>query len=208
MTAEFRSEDVDAGELYRTLAGAIVPRPIGWISTVDPNGRANIAPYSFFGVACVDPPMIQFAPGTTADGDLKDTVRNIRDSGEFVHNLVTEDTLEQMHKSSARFPADESEFDQCDIEREPARTVSPPRVAASPIAFECTLHRALELGTHTLIIGEIQHLRIDENVQTAEGKLDIDRFDGVGRLTGGRYVTLDSQVSLGSLKDEDFPKGA
>lgn len=206
MSVSFRPEEVEDRKVYRTLAGTVVPRPIGWISTCDSDGNANLAPFSFFNVACVDPPMVHFAHGTTADGSSKDTANNIHETGEFVHNLVTEKTLEDMHNSSAPFPSSESEFEACDIEAESSDTISPPRVKNSPVSFECSLHKALELGTHTLFIGEIQCVHFDSSVTTADGELDIDKFDGIGRLTAGRYATLDSQLKLDSVKTEDFPK--
>lgn len=206
MPTSFRPKEVEDRKIYRTLVGTVVPRPIGWISTCDADGNTNIAPFSFFGVACVDPPLVHFAQGTTADGSLKDTANNIHETGEFVHNLVTEQTLEDMHNSSAPFPPGESEFDACDIASTPSSTVAPPRVMDSPVSFECSLHEALELGTHTLFIGEIQCVHFDSTVTTADGELDIDKFDGVGRLTAGRYATLESQLSLDRVKAEDFPK--
>jgi flavin reductase (DIM6/NTAB) family NADH-FMN oxidoreductase RutF len=205
MTIRFQPENVESSTNYRTIVGSIVPRPIGWISTVDAAGVDNVAPYSFFGIACVDPPMLQFAQGKHADGSLKDTGKNIRDTEEFVHNLVTEQTLESMHQSSVTMPRDESEFDACEIERSPSHIVSPPRVADAVASFECSLHRTLELGSHTLIIGRIECIHIDESA-TTDGKIDIDKFDPVGRITAGRYLSVESQIMMDSVKDEDFPK--
>jgi len=205
MGMSFRPADAGSAVNYRTLVGAVVPRPIGWISTVGADGVDNVAPFSFFGVACVDPPMLQFSQGTRADGTMKDTGRNVHETGEFVHNVVTESTLEAMHESSATLGPGESEFDACGIERAPARTVSPPRVADAVASFECRLHRALELGTHTLFVGRVEYVHVDESA-TTDGSLDIDAFDPVGRLTAGRYVGVDSQCRMEPVKGEDFPK--
>lgn len=205
MTVEFRPEDVEARRVYRTLTATVVPRPIGWISTRSADGTDNLAPYSFFNVACVDPPLIHFSQGTHADGALKDTANNIHETEEFVHNVVTEATLRQMHQSSTTLPPTESEFDAYDIDRAPSRTVSPARVADSPIAFECTLDRAMELGTHTLFIGEVQYIHFDESV-TINEDLDIEKLDTIGRLTAGNYLSIDSKIKQETVKDEDFPK--
>lgn len=205
MDITFRPDDVDPAVMYRTIVGSVVPRPIGWISTVDSDGVDNIAPFSFFGVGCVDPPILHFTAGTYADGRMKDTAQNIHETEEFVHNLVSERTLEGMHASSQTIDSDQSEFDVCDIERAPSETVAPPRVANAVASFECSLHQAIDLGTHTMYFGEIEYIHIDESATTDE-KIDIDKFNGIGRLTAGRYLTFDSQFTMESIKEEDFPK--
>ena len=206
MVIGYRPKDVEDRRIYRTLSTAIIPRPIGWISTCNSEDKDNLAPFSFFTVSCVDPPMIQFTHGTRADGSLKDTAHNIHEIEEFVHNVVTEETLELMHQSSITLPSDESEFDVYGIERAPSQIVSPPRVAASPVSFECTLHQTLELGTHTVFIGKIEFIHCDDSVTTANGELDIEKLDAVGRLTAGRYLLSDSVAEIDSVKDSDFPK--
>nr|WP_245800555.1 flavin reductase family protein [Natrinema saccharevitans] len=125
------------GSLYRILSSAVVPRPIAWVSTTDGDGVDNLAPYSFFTVASVDPPVLLFAPVDGADG-FKDTPRNARDTGEFVVNLVTEDLAEAMNETSATLPAAESEFDHAGLERAASSAVDVPRVAGAKVAFECT----------------------------------------------------------------------
>jgi flavin reductase (DIM6/NTAB) family NADH-FMN oxidoreductase RutF len=144
--------------------------------------------------------MIHIAPGMYEDGLPKDTARNIESTGEFVHNVVTEETLHQMHCSSERLPTEESEFDACGIQKVPSETVSPPRVRDSVISFECSLHRNLDLGSHTLIIGQIEHMAIDESVLNLEEEIDIEKLDAIGRLTAGKYVSIDSQFELESIK--------
>ncbi len=206
MPVEFRPSDVESRKVYRTLVSGVVPRPIGWISTIDADGNDNIAPFSFFNVACVDPPIIHFAHGTHADGTLKDTARNILETEEFVHNVVTGEVLERMHGTSATYPSEVSEFDACEIERAPSETVVPPRVADAKVSFECTLDRALELGSHILFLGEIQYIHLDDSVVTDEGELDIFELDAVGRLAAGQYLELKEFLELPSVKDEDFPK--
>lgn len=206
MEIGYRPEDVEDRRIYRTLSTTVVPRPIGWISTCNSDGEDNLAPFSFFTVSCVDPPMIQFTHGTRANGSLKDTAHNIHETEEFVHNVVTEETVEMMHQSSSTLPSDESEFDVYGIERASSEIVSPPRVAASPISFECTLQQTLELGTHTVFIGKIEFIHCEDSVTTATGELDIEKLDAVGRLTAGRYLLSDSVVGIDSVTDSDFPK--
>jgi flavin reductase (DIM6/NTAB) family NADH-FMN oxidoreductase RutF len=206
MVTELNPAGVEPATIYRTLVGTVVPRAIGWISTVDSDGNENIAPFSFFGVACVDPPMIHFTQGSRDGGQLKDTGNNIYETEEFVHNMVTRDLLESMHHSSKTFNQNTNEFERCGIEKRPSKTIKPPQVAASPVTVECTLHEALELGSHTLFIGEIQHINILDSA-LKNGKLDIDSIDPIGRLTAGRYVSIDSQIKLDSVKDEAFSDG-
>ncbi|WP_202979383.1 flavin reductase family protein [Natrinema versiforme] len=188
--------DVDEreGSLYRILSSAVVPRPIAWVSTKSEDGVDNLAPYSFFTVASVDPPVLLFAPVDGAEG-LKDTPRNARDTGEFVVNLVTEDLAEAMNETSATLPAGESEFDHADLERADSTAVDPPRVAGAKVAFECTLRDLIDVGGSTLVLGEVRHVHLAESV-TTDGKIDIDEIDAVGRLAGSLYARTDDRFSL------------
>lgn len=113
------------GSLYRTLTGTVVPRPIGWISTTGPDGSDNLAPYSFFNVVSVDPPIVMFAPGPRPDGPT-DTAANVEDSGEFVLNVVTKDFAEAMNETSTTLPRGESEFDHAGLGRARSTGVDPP----------------------------------------------------------------------------------
>ncbi|WP_254763573.1 flavin reductase family protein [Natrinema marinum] len=188
--------DVDDhdGSLYRILSSAVVPRPIAWVSTTSDDGVDNLAPYSFFTVASVAPPVLLFAPVDGADG-LKDTPRNARDTGEFVVNLVTEELAEAMNETSATLPAGESEFDHADLERAESAAVEPPRVAGAKVAFECDLHDLIDVGGSTLVLGEVRHVHLDESV-TSDRKIDIDEIDAVGRLAGSRYARLGDRFSI------------
>lgn len=188
--------DVDdhGGSLYRILSSAVVPRPIAWVSTRSADGVDNLAPYSFFTVASVEPPVVLFAPVDSADG-LKDTPRNARDTGEFVVNLVTDDLADAMNETSATLPADESEFDHADLERADSTAVDPPRVADAKVAFECTLHDLVDVGGSTLVLGEVRHVHLEESV-TTDGEIDVDEIDAVGRLAGSRYARTTDRFSL------------
>lgn len=172
--------------LYRTMTGAVVPRPIGWISTTSEDGVDNLAPYSFFNVVTADPPILMFAPAS-GTGALKDSARNVIDTGEFVHNVVTRDLATAMNATSATLPPDESEFDHADVERAQSEKVTPPRVAAADLAFECELYDAIDIGISTLILGEVVMVHVDDAV-TTEGKVDVEKVDAVGRLAGNWYA--------------------
>lgn len=141
----------------------VCPRPIGWISTCDSKGRANIAPYSFFNAVCDAPPAVAFA----SDG-WKDSARNIAETGEFAFNFVTQDHAQLMNRSSVRFEKGTDEFSEVEIEREPCRKISVPRVANSPAVLECKLMNIVELhdieGRKTeykLVIGQVVGVHID-----------------------------------------------
>ncbi|WP_226041399.1 flavin reductase family protein [Natrinema sp. DC36] len=188
--------DVDEtdGSLYRILSSAVVPRPIAWVSTRSEDGVDNLAPYSFFTVASVEPPVLLFAPVDGAEG-LKDTPRNARDTGEFVVNLVTEDLAAAMNETSATLPAGESEFDHAALERADSTAVDPPRVADARVAFECTLHDLVDVGGSTLVLGEVRHVHLEESV-TTDGKIDVGKIDAVGRLAGSHYARTTDRFSL------------
>ncbi|AKT50418.1 flavin reductase family protein [Arsenicicoccus sp. oral taxon 190] len=150
--------------LYGLLTSVVVPRPIAWVTSRSAAGVDNLAPHSFFTVACVDPPMVQF----TSVG-VKDTLRNVRETGEFVVHLLGERHLEVGNASGTDYPPEVSELDALGLEREPSASVAVPRLAASPVAIECRLHAALTLGDSTLVIGAVQHVAVDEAV------LDLER---------------------------------
>jgi len=183
----------DFGSAYRLLSTAVTPRPIGWISSRSKAGVDNLAPYSFFNVVAVDPPVVMFAPvGST---DLKDTPRNVRETGEFVVNTVSRDLGDQMHATSATLGEGESEFDHVGIERAESVVVDSPRVAAAKAAFECELYDWIEVGGSVLILGEVVHAHVDEDVLT-DGQIDIESLDTVGRLSGSQYASTAERFGI------------
>ena len=181
------------GSPYRLLSTAVTPRPIGWISTTSPEGVDNLAPYSFFNVVAVDPPVVMFAP--VGNSELKDTPRNVQETEQFVVNTVTHDLVEQMNATSATLPAGESEFDQVGIKRADSVVVEPPRVAAAKVVLECDLYDWIEVGGSVLILGEVVHVHVDEAVLT-DGQIDINNLETVGRLSGSQYASTDDRFSI------------
>ncbi len=158
MRTDFAAEDPDVN-VYRLLTAVVVPRPIAWVTTLSENGLVNLAPHSFYTVACARPPIVQFS-----SVGKKDTLRNVLATGEFVVNLAHAPLLEQVNNSAARFPPDQSEVEQLDIEMEPSLRVAPPRVARSPVAIECTVHSTNELGDSTVVLGDVRLISVAQEV--------------------------------------------
>jgi flavin reductase (DIM6/NTAB) family NADH-FMN oxidoreductase RutF len=193
---EINAANLDADAAYRLLVGAVVPRPIAWITTVAPSGLVNAAPFSCYTFVCNDPPMLAINIGKR-EGQSKDTARNIRDSGEFVVNVVTEDLLESMHATSAECGPEISEIEAMKIAVVPSVAVRPPRIAASPINLECRLDNVLELGRHRneLVFGRIVHFHIADAV-CERGRIDSQKVKPVARLAGRRYASLGDVLNL------------
>lgn len=181
---------LDRRSLYRIGTTAIVPRPIGWLSTCDSDGIYNVAPFSSFTYLSHDPLVVGFSTGVRDDGRLPDTTRNVLETEELVFNLVTEESLVDMKRSSESIPSKESEFDRFDIEHEPSTTVAPPRVAASPVCLECVLYDTYEFPHgRMLVMAKVVHIHIDDDVLT-DGEIDAAKIDAVGRIGGPNYTSI------------------
>jgi flavin reductase (DIM6/NTAB) family NADH-FMN oxidoreductase RutF len=181
----------DARAVYRLLIGSVVPRPIGWASTVSASGVANLAPFSFFTVVCARPPMISLTIARRADGGEKDTLKNVRATGELCFNVATRPVWERMVDTGNGFPEGDSEFAETGLTPLASVKVKPPRVGEVPIHFECRLHQAIELGAsrHTLVIGEVVLIHVDPACMTGK-YVDMRKLDPVGRLNGYSYTAL------------------
>jgi len=188
---EFDPSKIGNREVYRLLTGAVVPRPIGWASTINAKGVANLAPFSFFTVVCVIPPMISLTIARNPDGTEKHTLKNVRENGEFCFNVVTMPVWKEMVDSANAIPEDDSEFDKTGMTPIPCVKIKPPRVKEVPIHFECKLHQVIELGPnrHPLVIGEAIYIHVDPAIMT-NGYIDMKKLDPIGRLNGFQYVTL------------------
>ncbi len=188
------SGDPDAfGSPYRLLSTAVTPRPIAWVSSRGPAGE-NLAPYSFFNVVAVDPPVVMFAPVATAAAP-KDTLTNAVETEAFVVNVVTRDLVEAMNASSATLDSAESEFAYAGVTPVEADRVDAPRVEEATVSFECELYDAHEVGGSTMVLGEVVRAHVDEDVLTA-GRIDVDRLETVGRLAGNWYASTDDRFEI------------
>lgn len=177
---------------YAWMTSVITPRPIAWVSTISPDGKPNLAPFSFFQGVCSNPPTLLFVPTNNRDGGKKDTLRNIEAVPEFVVNVVPHALAASMNATSAPLPHGESEFAHAGLATAPATKVRPPRVAASPVAIECTLDRVVTVGSGVgagnIVIGRIVAMHVDESVLGADGKIDARKLDLVGRMGGDFYT--------------------
>jgi flavin reductase (DIM6/NTAB) family NADH-FMN oxidoreductase RutF len=191
---------IPAREAYAWMSGTILPRPIAWVSTLFPDGRANLAPFSFFQGITSNPPVLMFVPVNNRDGRKKDTLRNIEQVPEFVVNLVSYALAEPMNHSSASLPYGESEFEKFGVAPAPSDRIRPPRVAAAPVAFECALHSIVPIGEGAqaahVVFGKILVAHIREDVLGSDGRPDPGKLDLVGRLGGELYSRTTDRFSL------------
>jgi flavin reductase (DIM6/NTAB) family NADH-FMN oxidoreductase RutF len=187
-------------DVYSLMTTSIMPRPVAWVSTMSPGGRTNLAPFSFFQGVTANPPTLLIVPVNNRDGRKKDTARNIEETGEFVVNVVPFALAEQMNATASLLPAEESEFETFGIAQAPSTRVRPPRVAATPIAFECTLHLIVPVGEGPLaasvIFGRIQYAHIADDVLGPDGTPDPGKLDLVGRLGGELYTRTTDRFAI------------
>jgi len=195
-------------ETHKLMIGSIVPRPIAFVSTRSKNGKNNVAPFSYFNGVCSKPPTIMFAPARRGwDGEEKDTLINIRDTEEFVVNIVSESFAEKMVMCSTDFDSDVDEFDISKLTPVASQKVSPPGVGESKVSFECKLNQIVEIGDGTagsgfLVIGTIVLFHIDDDVYD-NGRILLDKLQPLGRLAGNWYTrTTDTLKIIRKIKPE------
>lgn len=184
--------------LYATL---VTPRPIGWISTISSAGVINLAPFSFFNLTASDPLCCMYcANGSHAAGGPKDSLANVRDVPEFVFNLCTWDLREEMNLSAANSPRDLNEMAAAGLAAGESVAVRPPRVAASPIALECTVFDIIELPstpkfTNTMVMGRVEVVHIADEV-VVDGMIDFAKMRPLGRLGYNDYTVVDNVFTM------------
>jgi flavin reductase (DIM6/NTAB) family NADH-FMN oxidoreductase RutF len=189
--------DLSHNELYNLILNSVAPRPIAWVSIISATGAHNLAPFSFFNAVCIDPPLLAFAPGlrssrqaSVADGVAKDTLRNIRETQEFVVNVVTYGLREAMNLTPGDYDPSVNEFELAKVVPEPSNVVRPPRVAESPVSFECRLHQILDFSpaptSSSLVIGRVVSIYVSD-AHVKDGKVDRNSLDLIGRMGGLQY---------------------
>lgn len=203
---EVQPNELTSVERYKLLIGCIVPRPIAFVSTVSPDGRFNLAPFSFFNGIGSDPMTVMFCPATSGDGSENDTMRNAKPAadggtGEFVINAASEPYIREVSAAAEALPYGQSEFELTGLKMEPSVVVNPPRVAVSPFAFEC---RTLQIvrtnpgvpSSGNIVIGEVVHLHIDDELVNERWHVDPEKLAAVGRMGGADYCTTQERFAL------------
>jgi flavin reductase (DIM6/NTAB) family NADH-FMN oxidoreductase RutF len=178
--------------VYKLLIGAVVPRPIAFVSTISREGVLNLAPFSFFTAVSANPPVVAFCPVRRAGRNPnKDTLNNIVATREFVVNIVSEEFAEKMNACSADFPSDVDEFAASGLTPVPSDLVKPPRVAESHIHMECKLYLTMEFGelpgSGNLVLGEVVRFHVDDGYFD-DFKIDPDKLRAIGRMGGSAYA--------------------
>lgn len=187
---------------HNPFKSLIVPRPIGWITTLDTGGGVNLAPYSFFNGCGSNPPMVMFASeGRTGDDGRKDSHRNAEENGEFVCNLATWELREKMNATSATVPPDVDEMTLAGLTPVPSRLVRPPRVAEAPAHMECRFVKSVSLPSNdaahpqNIVIGEVIGIDIDDGF-IVDGRVDVLRLRPIARLGYMDYTSIESVFTM------------
>jgi flavin reductase (DIM6/NTAB) family NADH-FMN oxidoreductase RutF len=196
----FNLAEIPAADAYKLLVSTVVPRPIALATTVDGSGRVNAAPFSFFNAVSSIPPVVVLgiSPGAIGGDGYKDTERNIRDSGEFVVNLVDEALAERMNICAIDFSFGVAELDEAGLSALPSAGVRPPRIAQSPVSFECRRITGLSLGPRsTLEVGLVIHVHIrDDLIDPARMYVHTERMRLIGRMHGRGWYARTSDLFL------------
>jgi flavin reductase (DIM6/NTAB) family NADH-FMN oxidoreductase RutF len=200
---EINPEDMHVKDRYGLLISVVQPRPIAWVSTLDIQGRPNLAPYSFFTGITAKPMTVCFAPVRNRLGVKKDTLINVEATKEFVVNLTTENNAEKMVQTSGEYPPGDSEFEKVGLTPVPCSVVKAPRVAESPVALECKLNQIVTISEGplggNLIIGEVVHIHVDDAVWK-DGKLSHKDLKLVGRMEGTWYTRTQDDFEISRPK--------
>ena len=189
---------VSASLAYQLLTTTVIPRPIGFISSLSPEGVANLAPFSFFNAVCGEPPMIMFAASNRQP--LKDTLRNVHAMREFVVNIVSEEIVEQMNLTAADYAPHVSEFDVCGLTPVPSDLVRPPRVLESPVNLECRVHNIIEVSSRpmggSVVIGEVIRFHVQDSIIDKDMFIDPEKLKPVARLGGPSYSRIRDRFDM------------
>ena len=196
-TTEFDFRDLSAKDRYKLMIGAIVPRPIALVTTVDAAGRVNAAPFSVFNCLSADPPLLALGVENHPDLRFKDTAANIRETEVFTVNIVSHAIAEAMHVTAVKFPPEVDELAEAGLTATPGRAVASPWIAESPAAFECRRHVALSLGrSREIILGEIVYAHFGAGVVDERLRVDPAAVDAIARLGGDTCSTIRDRFDM------------
>jgi flavin reductase (DIM6/NTAB) family NADH-FMN oxidoreductase RutF len=205
-------EKAKGRETYNLLIGLVAPRPIAWVTSMNEDGRLNAAPFSAYNYVCTDPPIVAMGVTDRPNGGFvpKDTARNIRRTGEFVINVVTEDLLPQMNICATDFPAEIDELEMAGLTTAPSQIVKVPRIAQAHAALECVEHTTMEIGRSRIILGRVVAIYVEDKFIDPAGPYVLaEDLHAIGRMNGlGAYVkTRDSFLTMPRISYEDWKKG-
>jgi len=188
--------ELDTNSVYKLLVGAVVPRPIAWVSTRSRDGVLNLAPFSFFTVASREPPMLAISIGPRTGGEdyAKDTLSNLRETQEFVINMVSLTLANAMYETAVNHPPEVDEFVQAGVTPAPCEVIDTPRVAEARISMECTVEHILGLGSDYLVIGRMHRYHVEDTL-IDNGRIDIPALDPLGRMAGN-FTRIESLFDL------------
>ncbi|MDH5425113.1 MAG: flavin reductase family protein [Gammaproteobacteria bacterium] len=177
--------EIDAHSVYKLLAGSVVPRPIAWVSSRSRGGILNLAPFSFFTVASREPPMLAISIGPRTGGEdyAKDTLTNLRETQEFVINIVSVALANAMHETAVNYPPEVDEFVRAGVTSAACEIIKTPRVAEAKISMECTVEHMLKLGSDYLVVGRMQRYHVEDEL-ISNGRIDLRALDPLGRMAG------------------------
>lgn len=187
-------------QFYQLATAAIQPRPIAWITTVNQAGVVNLAPFSFFNVANINPPILSVSIIHKPQNQYKDTLLNLKRYPECVINIVTPSLAEKMNQTSADYPETVSELEAVGLEKSPSQDVSVPGVALAPVRFECRVRQIIDFGAAPsgghLVLLDVCHITVADHVLNANQKLDPAKCLTLGRLGGNGYVTTEHYFEM------------
>lgn len=203
---DFSPATLSIQDRYKLLIGAIVPRPIAFVSTISPAGKLNLAPFSFFAGVGSNPMTLLFCPANTLEGEEKDTLRNAKPVaeggvGQFVVNIITADIAEQMALCAEPLAYGESEFDLAHLTPTPSHTVKPPRVTECPVSFECVTRNVIRTNPGqpaggNIVLGEVVHIHVADGFVNDKLHMDYTKLTAIGRMGGLSYCTTKDRFDL------------
>jgi len=212
----FEMESTPHRQIYNLLIGLVAPRPIAWVTSMDRDGNLNAAPFSAYNYLCTDPPIVGMGVTNRPGRDAlpKDTARNIRRTGEFVINVVTEDLLEKMNICATDFPAGVNELEMAGLTTAPSSDVKVPRIAEAHAALECIEFTSMEIGRSRIILGRVVAMYVEDRFLVPEHDgagpyIRAEELHAIGRMNGlGNYVrTRDAFVTVPRISYDDWQSG-
>jgi flavin reductase (DIM6/NTAB) family NADH-FMN oxidoreductase RutF len=189
---------IPAPVAYQILTGSVIPRPIGFISSISAAGIVNLAPFSFFNAICGEPPMVMFCPMNRRPP--KDTLLNVKATREFVANIVSEEIAQQMNLTSGDYASEIDEFDIAGLTPAACEIVKPPRVLESPVSMECIVHHIIEVSDKpwggTVVIGEVVRFHVRDSIIDKDMFIDPDKLNPVARMGGPSYSRIKDRFDM------------